>query len=69
MIKNENKIKGKVVDCLPNAQFKVEIENGKIVRAYAAGKIRINSIKIVIGDIVEMVVPQQGEIYRIVYRR
>lgn len=67
--KNENRISGVVVDCMPNAQFKVEIGEGKIVRAYAAGKIRMHSIKIILGDRVEVVVPDQGEIYRIVYRK
>ena len=35
---------------LPNAMFKVEIENGHIVLAHISGKLRMNYIKIVPGD-------------------
>ena len=67
-MKNNNRTKGKVVDCLPNAHFKVELEDGRIVRAYTAGKIRINKIRISIGDSVSLEIPSQGEIYRISFR-
>ncbi|MCR4840883.1 MAG: translation initiation factor IF-1 [Lachnospiraceae bacterium] len=43
-------IEGKVVEKLPNAMFKVEIENGHIVLAHISGKLRMNYIKIVPGD-------------------
>lgn len=68
MKKVENKIKGVVVDCLPNTQFKVELENGKIVLAYMAGRMKLNRIKVILGDKVELVVPDKGEIYRLVFR-
>lgn len=67
-MKNKNRTNGKVIDCLPNAQFKVELEDGKVVRAYTAGKIRINKIRINLGDSVELEIPSQGEIYRISFR-
>ena len=43
-------IEGTVVEKLPNAMFKVELENGHIVLAHISGKLRMNYIKIVPGD-------------------
>mgnify|MGYP000815410732 CR=1 FL=1 len=39
-------IEGKVVEKLPNAMFRVELENGHIVLAHISGKLRMNYIKI-----------------------
>lgn len=43
-------IEGVVVEKLPNAMFKVELENGHIVLAHISGKLRMNFIKILSGD-------------------
>ena len=43
-------IEGVVVEKLPNAMFKVELENGYIVLAHISGKLRMNFIKILPGD-------------------
>ena len=43
-------IEGVVVEKLPNAMFKVELENGHIVLAHISGKLRMNFIKIIPGD-------------------
>ena len=43
-------IEGVVVEKLPNAMFKVELENGHIVLAHISGKVRMNFIKILPGD-------------------
>ena len=43
-------IEGVVVEKLPNAFFKVELENGHIVLAHISGKLRMNFIKILPGD-------------------
>lgn len=43
-------IEGTVVDKLPNAFFKVELENGHQVLATISGKLRMNYIKILPGD-------------------
>ncbi len=45
-------IEGKVIEKLPNAMFKVELENGHIVLAHISGKLRMNYIKILPGDTV-----------------
>jgi translation initiation factor IF-1 len=43
-------VEGTVVEALPNATFKVELENGHMVLAHISGKIRKNYIKIVLLD-------------------
>ena len=43
-------IEGVVVEKLPNAMFKVELENGHIVLAHISGKLRMNFIKILPAD-------------------
>ncbi|MDK2807400.1 MAG: translation initiation factor [Clostridiales bacterium] len=43
-------IEGKVVEKLPNAMFRVELENGHIVLAHISGKLRMNFIRILPGD-------------------
>ena len=48
------KIEGKVVDVLPNATFKVEINSGQKLLAYISGKMRQHEIRILDGDKVEM---------------
>jgi translation initiation factor IF-1 len=42
--------KGKVTDLLPNAMFRVQLENGHIVTAHTAGKLRKNRIRVLQGD-------------------
>ena len=43
-------VEGKVVETLPNAMFKVELENGHRILAHISGKLRMNFIKILPGD-------------------
>ncbi|HAP33902.1 MAG: translation initiation factor IF-1 [Lachnospiraceae bacterium] len=45
-------VKGKVLEKLPNAMFRVELENGLEIIAHISGKLRMNYIKIVPGDTV-----------------
>ena len=45
---------GKVVEALPNTQFRVELENGHIIIAHMSGKMRKNYIRLVPGDKVEV---------------
>ena len=46
--------KGKVTDLLPNAMFRVKLENGHTVTAHAAGKLRKNRIRVLQGDKVQV---------------
>ncbi|MCQ2537584.1 MAG: translation initiation factor IF-1 [Lachnospiraceae bacterium] len=43
-------LEGTVVEKLPNAMFRVELENKHVVLAHISGKLRMNYIKIVPGD-------------------
>ena len=42
--------KGKVIDLLPNAMFRVQLENGHTVTAHTAGKLRKNRRRVLQGD-------------------
>jgi translation initiation factor IF-1 len=54
--KDTIRLQAKVVDALPNAMFRVELENGHNVLAHVSGKMRMNFIRILPGDtvVVEM---------------
>jgi translation initiation factor IF-1 len=47
-------VEGTVVEPLPNAMFRVELENGHKVLAHVSGKIRMNFIRILPGDRVKI---------------
>ena len=51
MSKADNiELQGTVVEALPNATFKVELQNGHIILAHISGKLRTNYIRIPPGD-------------------
>ena len=51
MSKEDNiELQGTVVDALPNATFKVELQNGHVILAHISGKLRMNFIRILPGD-------------------
>ena len=55
MSKQDNiEIEGTVVEALPNAAFKVQLENGKVILAHISGKLRMNYIRILPGDKVKL---------------
>jgi translation initiation factor IF-1 len=55
MAKEESiKLEGVVTELLPNAMFRVKLQNDKIVIGIISGKIRQHSIKILMGDEVEI---------------
>ena len=43
-------VEGTVVETLPNAMFKVQLDNGVVILAHVSGKIRMNYIRILPGD-------------------
>lgn len=47
-------VEGQVRETLPNAMFRVQLENGHEVLAHVSGKIRLNFIKILPGDRVQL---------------
>lgn len=50
MAKDCIEVKGVVSDALPNAKFKVKLENGHEILAHLSGKLRMNYIRIMPGD-------------------
>ncbi|HOJ60532.1 MAG TPA: translation initiation factor IF-1 [bacterium] len=50
--KNVIEVKGKIIETLPNAMFRVELENGHKVLAHISGKMRMHYIRILPGDTV-----------------
>ncbi|MGA9530990.1 MAG: translation initiation factor IF-1 [Candidatus Babeliales bacterium] len=50
------RVEGKVIETLPGAQFKVQIDGGHVIMGRVSGKMRMHYIKIVPGDrvVVEM---------------
>jgi len=50
--KDSIRLQAKVVEALPNAMFRVELENGHRVLAHVSGKMRMNFIRILPGDVV-----------------
>jgi len=43
-------VEGKVIEPLPNAMFRVQLDNGHVVLAHISGKMRMHFIKILPGD-------------------
>ena len=57
-----DKIEGIVIECLPNNLYKTELTDGKTVICYMAGRMRINKIRILLGDKVEIILdPYKGK--------
>ena len=62
-------LEGKVVEALPNAMFRVELENGHNILAHISGKMRMHYIKILPGDKVTIELsPYDLDRGRITYR-
>lgn len=62
-------VEGVVVDALPNATFKVRLQNGHEVLAHISGKLRMHYIKILPGDMVKIeLTPYSLDKGRITYR-
>jgi translation initiation factor IF-1 len=60
---------GKIVEILPNALFRVKIDNGTIILGHLAGKLRVNNVNILLGDTVDVEIsPYDVSKCRIVWR-
>ena len=59
---------GTVIESLPNTLFRVELEDGRVVLAYLAGKMRLHRIKVLVGDRVTLVEDPYGGRARITRR-
>jgi len=69
MSKDIIEFEGTIIESLPNAMFRVELENGHMVLAHISGKIRKNFIRILPGDKVKVeLTPYDLTRGRITYR-
>jgi translation initiation factor IF-1 len=70
MTKEETiQMQGEILETLPNATFRVKLENGHVVLGYISGKMRMNYIKILPGDKVTLeLTPYDLSKARIVFR-
>lgn len=64
----KEKVNGVVIEALPDTTFKVQLEDGREILAYLAGKMRMNYIKVMIGDKVTLELSPDGVRGRIVFR-
>ena len=63
-------IDGIINETLPNANFRVKLENGHVVLAHVSGKMRMHFIKILPGDVVTLEIsPYDLSRGRITYRQ
>jgi translation initiation factor IF-1 len=61
-------VAGIVDEALPNTLFRVKLQNGEIVLAYLAGKMRLHRVKVLVGDRVELRLDPYGGRARITRR-
>jgi translation initiation factor IF-1 len=62
-------VEGTVTEALPNTQFRVELDNGHNVLAHISGRMRMNYIRILPGDMVKVELsPYDLDRGRITYR-
>jgi translation initiation factor IF-1 len=66
--KDTDEVLGIVAESLPNALFRVTLENGDEILAYLAGKMRLHRIRVLVGDKVSLVLDPYGGRARIVRR-
>lgn len=64
----KDRVNGQIIEALPGTTFRVKLETGQEVLAYLAGKMRLNYIKVMIGDQVALELSPDGNRGRIVYR-
>ena len=64
----KEKVNGVITEALPDTNFRVQLEDGRNVLAYLAGKMRLNYIKVMLGDKVSLELSPDGKRGRIVRR-
>lgn len=68
MSNKKETVLGEVMELLPNARCRVAIE-GKEYQCYIGGRMRVNKINVLVGDMVEVVMDDYGHLGRIVRRK
>lgn len=59
---------GTVEEVLPNSLFRVKLSDDQLILAYLSGKMRLNRIRVLVGDSVELVLDSYGGRARVVKR-
>jgi translation initiation factor IF-1 len=67
---NGNAVQGLVIESLPNTMFRLQLENGETVIAFLSGRMRVNKIKVMLGDKVTVELdPYKGKATNRIIRR
>lgn len=61
-------VEGTVIEALPDTLFRVELQDGREILAYLAGKMRMHRIRVLVGDRVKVKLDSYGGKGRIVQR-
>jgi translation initiation factor IF-1 len=62
-------VEGVVAECLPNAMFRVKLDQGPVILGHISGRMRQNKIQILTGDVVKLEMsPYDLTKGRIIYR-
>ena len=62
-------MQGEVEESLPNATFRIKLENGHVVLGHISGKMRVHYIRVMEGDRVTVELSPDGSQGRIIYRK
>jgi translation initiation factor IF-1 len=65
---NKTSVTGVVTEALPNTFFRVKLEDGSEILTYLAGKMRMNRIRVLVGDKVKLELEPYGGKGRIIQR-
>lgn len=65
---NKTSVNGTVTEALPNTFFRVKLEDGSEILTYLAGKMRMNRIRVLVGDKVRLELEPYGGKGRIIQR-
>ena len=65
---NKTSVSGVVTEALPNTFFRVKLEDGSEILTYLAGKMRMNRIRVLVGDKVKLELEPYGGKGRIIQR-
>jgi translation initiation factor IF-1 len=58
----DNLATGMVIEALPNTEFKVQMEKGETIHAYLGGRMKLNRIRVLVGDRVQIELnPYEGK--------
>jgi translation initiation factor IF-1 len=63
-----SEVAGVVIEALPNALFRVQLDDGSEVLSYLAGKMRLHRIRVLVGDKVTLLLDPYGGRARVVRR-